>query len=534
MTPFSPEKMKKLNIKTLSLLFPTKETLVLIEDLILLSASLSISLLLQLGEAIYELSPSAIFLNLFLYALFGLSVFLARHIYQMFSIDSSWGEWTSISLSVTCITLLYLPVTFLLPKAYALPASTPLMTWFVAISLLECSRFLHRLFHQYLTQPKEEVPLPKPPQEIDMSLFLKRDPLPSREMELKNLIKGKRILITGAGGTLGKAFAKRLAQFSPAHMCFVDQSESLLYALGVEMLENNPKILCETLLGDITCRERIRHIISSFKPDIVLHAAALKHVPFVEENLSQAVLTNIIGTQNVAEACRDFKVGVMLFLSTYDAIHPTNTMGATKRLSELYCQSLEALERKKPNGTRFVCVEFGNVFAAEGSVVPLFKHQIKSGGPLTLTHRDITRHFILLEDAVNLSLQAILLASNQKNPPGKVFLLERGEPTKIYELAKWLIDAAGVDIKIKYTGLRSGENMMEDLSFDHTTPSPAPHILQGSLRPMDHGFLMRAFHELETIAKSNDKASLIRLLQALIPDYKNEASLKETPLEQVS
>ncbi|EKE10165.1 MAG: putative nucleoside-diphosphate sugar epimerase [uncultured bacterium] len=526
--------MKKLNLKILPSLLLTKEILLLIQDLSLLTASLYITLFLQLGENFYELSTSALVLNTFLYTLFGLSVFLSRHIYQMLFIDSSWGEWTSISLSVTCITLLYLPVTFLLPKAYTLPDSIPLVNWFVAISLLEYSRFLHRLYRRYLSPKIEEAPPLTQKKVLDITAFLKRDPLIINEVSLQNFIQGKRVLITGAGGTLGSAFAKRIAPFSPTHLCFVDQSESLLQSLMLDMNEICPKVLCDILLGDITSRERIRHIISMFKPDIVLHAAALKQVPLVEENLSQAILTNAIGTQNVADACRDFKVGIMLLLSTNEAILPKNIMGATKRLSEMYCFSLDNLERKKPNGTRYVCVEFCNVLGAEGSVIPLFKRQIEKGGPLTLTHADMTRYFIPLEDVVNLSLEAMILSKAQKTTAGKVFLLDMGAPIKIIELANWLMDSMGAATKINYTGLRPGEKITEEISLESFTPSSHPKILQGAFRTMDHGFLMRAFHELEAIAKSQDTDSMRRLLQALIPEYKKEASYAEAALEEVS
>lgn len=530
----SLEKMKKLNLKALSSIFQTKETLLLIGDLTLLIASLYISLLLQLGENFYELTTDSLVLNTLLYSLFGLAVLLSRHIYQRLFIDSFWGEWTSISFSVTCIILLYLPVTFFLPKAYVLPNSILLVNWFVAISLLECSRFLQRLYRRYFSPKIEEAKPLKEKEVIDVSTFLKRVPLNVNEGVLQSFIEGKRVLITGAGGTLGSAFAKKVASFFPARLCLVDHSEFLLHTIGVEINESYPKIPCDQSLGDITCRERMRHIIAAFKPDLVLHTAALKHVPLVEENPSQAILTNIIGTQNVADACRDFKVGVMLLLSTNEAIEPRNTMGATKRLSETYCLSLDSLERKKPNGTRYVCIEFCNILGAEGSVLPLFKRQIEKGGPLTLTHADMTRYFIPLEDVVNLSLEAMILAKAQKTSFGKVFLLDMGAPIKILELANWLMNSMDEDIKIKYTGPRPGEKIMEEITLENFTSSSHPQILQRAFRAMDHGFLMRAFHELETVAKSQDTDSMRRLLQALIPEYKKEPSVSETPLEEVS
>lgn len=530
--------LKKISPDGTLLSFLKEEAPILGQDLLLLVASLYISLFLRLGENSFEFSSAAISLNAFLYVLLGLSVFLGKHIYQTFWIVPEEIEGSSIVKSVTFITLLYVPFMFMLPKAYALPESTPFINWFVAIALLMTPRLLYRLYQSRLTPVERDDPTLIQIEYVDLANFLERGPLAINEAAVRALIKGKRILITGAGGTIGAALVKKISAFSPGHLCLVDYSESPLYAIGLELKESYPKIPCDSMLGDVVCRERIRHVISNFKPEIVLHAAALKQVPVIEENLSQAVLTNVIGAQNVAEACRDFKVRAMVLISTHEAINPTNTMGATKRLAECYCQSLDTLERKKPNGTRYTCVEFGNILGAEGSVVPLFKKQIEQGGPLTLTHVDMVRHFIPLDEAVALILQALSLTLNQDIAPGKVFLLNMGNPIKIIDLAKWLISCAGLiideNIKIKFTGLRAGEKLIEDLPLERFTPSSHPQLLLSSPRIMDHGFLMRAFHELEIVAKSQDKTSLTRLLQALVPEYKKEDSITEVSLEEVS
>lgn len=527
--------LKKISQNGALTTFLKQEAPLLGQDLFLLVASLYFSLFLRLGPSSFEFSFTAMALNAFLYVLLGLSVFLGKHIYQTFWVLPEEIEGSSIVKSVTLITLLYVPLMFMLPNAYALPDSTPFINWFVAIALLMTPRFLYRFYQNPVNQ---EAPALIQMEDIDLADFLERDPLSINEVAIRSLIKGKRILITGAGGTIGSALAKKIATFSPGHLCLVDYSESPLYATSLELKEFYPKIPCESTLGDVVCRERIRHIISSFKPEIVFHAAALKQVPVIEENLSQAVLTNVIGAQNVAEACRDFKVRAMALISTPEAITPTNAMGVTKRLAECYCQSLDILEKKKPNGTRYASIEFGNILGAEGSVIPLFKKQIEQGGPLTLTHGDMMRHFISLDEAVALTLQALTLTVSQDVAPGKVFLLNMGDPIKIIDLAKWLISCAGLiidqDIKIKFTGLRAGEKLIEDLSLENFMPSPHPQLLLGSPRTMDHGFLMRAFHELETVAKTQDKTSLTRLLQALVPEYKKEDDLSEAPLEEVS
>ncbi|MBX9786334.1 MAG: polysaccharide biosynthesis protein [Alphaproteobacteria bacterium] len=529
--------LKKISPDGALLIFLKEEAPILGQDLFLLVASLYISLFLRLGENSFEFPSAAIGLNAFLYVLLGLSVFLSKHIYQTFWVIPEEIEKSSIVKSVTFITLLYIPLIFILPKAYALPSSTPFINWFVAIALLMAPRLLYPFYQSDLNPVEQDNSPSIQTEDIDLANFLERDPLSINEVAIRSLIKGKRILITGAGGTIGAALVKKISTFSPGHLCLVDYSESPLYAIGLELKELHPKIPCDSMLGDVVCRERIRHIISSFKPEIVFHAAALKQVPVIEENLSQAVLTNVIGAQNVAEACRDFKVRAMVLISTHEALNPTNTMGATKRLAECYCQSLDILERKKPNGTRYACVEFSNILGAEGSVVPLFKKQIEQGGPLTLTHGDMIRHFIPLDEAIALILQALTLTISQDVAPGKVFLLNMGDPIKIIDLAKWLISCAGLiidqDIKIKFTGLRAGEKLIEDLPLGRFTPSAHPQLLLSSPRTMDHGFLMRAFHELEIVAKSQDKTSLTRLLQALLPEYKKEDGFSEAPLEEV-
>ncbi|MBL8677044.1 MAG: polysaccharide biosynthesis protein, partial [Alphaproteobacteria bacterium] len=485
--------LKKISSDSALLAFLKEEAPLLGQDLFLLVASLYISLFLRLGKNSFEFSSAAISLNAFLYVLLGLSIFLGKHIYETFWVVPEEIEGSSIVKSVTFITLLYIPFIFMLPKAYTLPDSTPFINWFVAIALLMTPRLLYRL---YRNPTKQEVPILAQTENIDLADFLERSPSATNEVAIRALIKGKKILITGAGGTIGAALAKKISTFSPGSLCLVDYSESPLYAIDLELKESYSKIPCDSMLGDVICRERIRHIISTFKPEIVFHAAALKQVPIIEENPSQAVLTNVIGTQNVAEACRDFKVRAMVLISTQEAINPTNTMGATKRLAECYCQSLDILERKKPNGTRYTCVEFGNILGAEGSVVPLFKKQIEHGGPLTLTHVDMVRYFIPLDEAIALILQALSLTVSQDIAPGKVFLLNMEDPFKIIDLAKWLISCAGLiideNIKIKFTGLRAGEKLIENLPLERFTPSTHPQLLLSSPRTMDHGFLMRA------------------------------------------
>jgi O-antigen biosynthesis protein WbqV len=357
---------------------------------------------------------------------------------------------------------------------------------------------------------------------------------------MRKMISGKRVLVTGAGGTIGGELVRQISDFSPSHICLFDHSEYLLYMADLELGERHPKLPRENVLGDVACRTRVQHVISTFKPDLVFHAAALKHVPLVEKNPSQAALTNVIGTRNLADACRDFKVKAMLLISTDKAINPTSAMGATKRLAECYCQALDILERQKPNGTHYASVRFGNVLGSSGSVVPLFKRQIEKGGPLSITHPEMRRYFMTVHEAVELVLQAMTFSMNSSIQGGRVFVLDMGEPVKIIDMARQMIRLAGlkpeVDIEIKYTGLRPGEKLFEELfhASENLLPTNNSSILLGAPRTVDHGFLIRALQELESVAKEEDNSSVLRLLHALVPEYKTPDDTNGAYLRTVS
>jgi O-antigen biosynthesis protein WbqV len=413
---------------------------------------------------------------------------------------------------------------FVLPPDLSLPRSTPFVSWFIAIAFLQIPRILQELYSGKTEIIDKNVSTSEKIQLLDINYLLGKKITHVDRKPLQSLLKGKRVLITGAGGTIGRELVRQVSDLSPSHLCLVDQSEYLLYIADLEIKERYLKFPCEYMLGDVSCRERIRHIISRFKPDFVFHAAALKHVPFLEENPSQAVLTNVIGTQNIAEACRDFNVRGMLLTSTNEAMRPVNVLGATKRLAECYCQALDILERKKPNGTRFGIVRFGNVFGSSGSVVPLFQRQIERGGPLTITHSDSIRYFISVSEAAELILQSMVLILKAGGQPGRVFVFDMGEPIKIIDLAKKMVTHAGlqsdIDIEFKFTGLRMGEKLIEDSLPDSLLSSEILGILVATPRTMDHGFLGRAFHELEGVVKDQDKESTLRLLHALVPEFK--------------
>ena len=532
------KKYKQKSIETFLPLFQTHSILILFQDILLVILSLQVSLFLRLGEYISQVSTSAVVLNTTLYALFGVSIFLGKYIYREIFFPPSLGEFVSISLSVTYITLLYIPVMFILPEDFSLPLSTPFINWFVLIILLCAPRLFYRFYQNksQISEPESFSSSLRPGHQTIVVEDLLKRPQPS--VDLKNIeamIAGKRVLITGAGGTMGGELVRQISCFNPSHICLLDHSEHLLYLADLEMGECHPQLPRETLLGDVSCRERVRHIISTFKPELVFHTAALKQGFLGEENPSQAVLTNVIGTQNVAEACRDFNVKAMLFISTNEAGNPATVIAATKRLAECYCQALDILERKKPNGTRYASVRFGSVLGASGSVVPLFMRQIERGGPITVTHPDIMRNLITIREVGAFILQATTLAANSEVQAGRIFVLVMGESVKILDLAKQMVSLAGlkldVDIKIKITGLRPGEKLIEDLFSEHLLPTHNPNIFINSPRTMDHGFLTRALHELETVAKDQDNDSILRLLHALVPEYKKPELAQEDDVE---
>src|SRR6266436_2516965 len=284
---------------------------------------------------------------------------------------------------------------------------------------------------------------------------------------MARLIRGRRILVTGAGGTIGSELARQIAALSPGRLILLDNGEFALYGIEMELRERSSGLLPVPLLRDVRDRAQIDEVIAAEKPEIIFHAAALKHLPMVEANPIEGVLTNVIGSRNVAEAARSFGVSLVVMISTDKAVNPTSVMGATKRLAESFCQALDLYEarRRAPvsHGTRYVTVRFGNVLGSTGSVVPLFQRQLAAGGPLTVTDPEVTRFFMTVREAVELVLQASALspARADSDARGKIFVLDMGEPVKIVDLAHQMMRLAGLrpgrDIAIEYIGLRPGE-----------------------------------------------------------------------------
>jgi FlaA1/EpsC-like NDP-sugar epimerase len=348
------------------------------------------------------------------------------------------------------------------------------------------------------------------------------DPAPMRE-----LIAGRRVLVTGAGGSIGGELARQIAGFAPAHLVLFDHSEFLLYQIDREIGTIAPTLSRSAVLGDVRDRRRLDMVFAEERPELVFHAAALKHVPLAETNPLEAMRTNIEGSRQVAEACLAANVAQMLLISTDKAVAPTSVMGAGKRAAELICQALDRVSAASGKGCRFVAVRFGNVLGSTGSVVPLFQQQLAAGGPLTVTDREMTRYFMTTREAVELVLQAAALARRQPRP-GSVLMLDMGEPVRIVDLARQMIRLAGkrpdIDIKIVFTGRRPGEKIHESLHRPEEKAAPAgvPGLMVVDAGAPDWASLVTVLDRLAASSLAGDLAIAGAALAELVPDYTRE------------
>ena len=360
---------------------------------------------------------------------------------------------------------------------------------------------------------------------------------------MARLIRGRHVLVTGAGGTIGSELARQIAVLAPARLILLDNGEFLLYAIDGELRERFPGLAIQPLLGDVRDRRRVDAVMASERPEIVFHAAALKHVPMVEANPVEGVLTNVIGSRNVAEAARTHGTALLVMISSDKAVNPASVMGATKRLAESICQALDLDEawrrRVQPgpgSGTRIVTVRFGNVLGSTGSVVPLFTRQLAAGGPLTVTHPEVSRYFMTVREAVELVLEASATdptgdrGARGDGMRGKIFVLDMGEPVRIVDLARQMIRLAGLrperDVKIEFVGLRPGEKLHEELFHDAEAMAPTrnPALRLAAPRTADYAVLARSIDELEEQARAGNAARVLDLLHRLVPEYRSAAT----------
>ena len=344
---------------------------------------------------------------------------------------------------------------------------------------------------------------------------------------MERLIAGKSVLITGAGGTIGGELSRQVANLGPAQLILADNSEYNLYAIDLEISQQNPDLHRAMRLADVRDQPQMAAVFDEYHPQLVFHAAALKHVPIVESHPGEGVLTNVGGSRVVADLCSAHAVDAMVLISTDKAVNPTSVMGATKRIAESYCQ---ALDRQHADGDaahncRFITVRFGNVLGSTGSVVPLFEKQLARGGPLTVTDPNITRYFMTTREAVELVLQASAMGVDDRAAVGGIFVLDMGEPVRIVDLAEQVIRLAGKrpykDIEIVFTGLRPGEKLYEELFHDTeaTQPTSNAAIRLAAPRTADHAALSRSIDELTSAARTSDSLRCRTALQNMVPEY---------------
>ena len=354
-------------------------------------------------------------------------------------------------------------------------------------------------------------------------------------------LAGKRVLITGSAGSIGSEIVRQVASFGPSKMMLIDQAETPQHDLRLMMARDFPNVDAQIIVTSVDRRTRMEHVFAEFKPEYVFHAAAYKHVPMMEDNPSEAVLDNIQGTRILADLSVKYGVKKFVMISTDKAVNPTNVMGCSKRICEIYVQSLdrklktEALSQFKTKGkvnyTQFVTTRFGNVLGSNGSVIPLFREQIKRGGPVTVTDERIVRFFMLIPEACKLVLEA-----GTKGNGGEIFVFDMGEPVKIADLAKRMIALSGAkNVKIEYTGLREGEKLYEEVlnELEDTKPTFHEKIRIAQVREYDYDEVCKAVDELVEISKQYDNMATVKKMKEIVPEYKSNNSVYEV-LDQES
>lgn len=356
--------------------------------------------------------------------------------------------------------------------------------------------------------------------------LLNRKPIVIKNDEVKRRHYQKAVLVTGGAGSIGSEIVRQVAQFQPSVLVVLDQAETPLYDIELEMKESFPDVNFKFILADISNQQRMESVFEEYQFSMVYHAAAYKHVPLIEDNPHEAVLVNIQGSKNLALLSSKYKVNRFVMVSTDKAVNPTNVMGASKRAAELFVQ---ALQNRDGNTTKFITTRFGNVLGSNGSVIPYFRKQIEKGGPVTITHPDIVRYFMTIPEACELMLQAGTMGSG-----GEIYVFDMGEPVKILNLAKRMIKLSGfepdVDIKIVYTGLRPGEKLYEELLSDDTKTLPTHHeLIMISKDPtMSFEEIDRLSDDIYKVAKDANKDEVVRILKTIVREFKSNNSVFET------
>ncbi len=370
------------------------------------------------------------------------------------------------------------------------------------------------LTHQNLRPVDIEDLLPREKIEVDMNAIGK-------------LLTGKRILITGAAGSIGSEMVRQVAKFNPSEMTLIDQAETPMHNIRMMMAHDFGHISNRTIVTSITNKEHMERIFAAYKPEYVFHAAAYKHVPMMEDDPAIAVQNNIYGTRVIADLAVKYGTKKFVMISTDKAVNPTNVMGCSKRICEIYCQSLnQAIAEGKVQGiTQFVTTRFGNVLGSNGSVIPIFKEQIRVGGPVTVTHPDIIRYFMLIPEACKLVLEAGTMGKG-----GEIFVFDMGQPVKIVDLAKRMISLSGArNVEIEFTGLRDGEKLYEEVLNDKegTLPTVNPKIMVAKVREYDYATACENERRLMEVSKTFDDMAIVKVMKEIVPEYKSRQSKYE-------
>ena len=361
--------------------------------------------------------------------------------------------------------------------------------------------------------------------EVSVEELLPRDEIRVDLKSVEEMLSGQSVLITGSAGSIGSELVRQIATFKPGCMILIDQAETPQHDIRLMMAKDFPDIKAETIVTSISRQRRMNEVFDKYRPDYVFHAAAYKHVPMMEDNPSEAVLNNIAGTKIIADCAVKYGVKKFVMVSTDKAVNPTNVMGCSKRICEIYVQSLDqAIKAKKIEGakTQFVTTRFGNVLGSNGSVIPLFQEQIKNGGPVTVTHPDIVRFFMLIPEACKLVLEA-----GTKGNGGEIFVFDMGKPVRIADLANRMIRLSGAkNIEVKFTGLRPGEKLYEEVlsEMEGTKPTFHEKIRIADVRECDFDQVKADIESLIDISKQYDDMATVGKMKAIVPEYKSNNS----------
>ncbi|MBR0047444.1 MAG: polysaccharide biosynthesis protein [Bacteroidaceae bacterium] len=431
--------------------------------------------------------------------------------------DLSRTAFSTLLGSVLCMAFRW--AVDLCPFTTQIPYRVFVLTFFSATAVLWLWRIVARNFSDLIRDNvREEVEL-LPRQEIEVNME-----------KIGGLLRGKCVLITGAAGSIGSEMVRQIASYSPKRLILIDQAETPMHDVMLDVQKTWSYLDVLFIVSSITNKELMERIFATHKPNYVFHAAAYKHVPMMEENPSVSIQNNVVGTRILADLSVKYGVTKFVMISTDKAVNPTNVMGCSKRLCEIYVQSLNAHLLKASNTaetkTQFVTTRFGNVLGSNGSVIPLFKKQIEEGGPVTVTHPDIIRFFMLIPEACALVLEAGTMGNG-----GEIFVFDMGQPVKIADLARKMIQNSGRrDVKIKYTGLRGGEKLYEEVLFkgEEEVPTVHPKIHVAKVRQYEYEDVCTQLDELEELARGGDDMQIVRKMKMIVPEFKSNNSKYES------